>query len=159
MTTIVELVERSELTRVGGNLLRHEIPKRAIYVRNSVLVWLEDNLDELQTDGYVPGASTPKQQVVALFRAFIRGDDPSNFMLPTLMEPNENWVWELRTPDLRLFGWFYRRGCFIVTGVNTKKVCVDQRLYGGYRDECVSWRNRSELEPPIVLEGRHKDVF
>lgn len=59
-----------------------------MYARTTVVDWLLENLNDLEADGYVEGASTPKQQVVAHFRSFIRGDDMRLFMAPRLMRPN-----------------------------------------------------------------------
>lgn len=159
MPTIEELAKASAVVKFGGGLLRYEIPERAIYGTSEVITWIKGNINGLETDGYIHGAATPKQQLASLLRAYVRGDSYEDFMLPKIMSPNSAWVWELRTHDLRLFGWFYRRGCFIVTDIDTKANCTDNALYNGYRDQCVAWRDACELTPPLVTEGYHEDVF
>ncbi|KAJ03311.1 hypothetical protein [Sulfitobacter mediterraneus] len=159
MATIEDLVKEKILIRIGGNLLRHEMPQRAMLATAEVVDWIKGNLDDLQSDGYVEGASTPKMQAAALFRSFVRGDNPVAFKLPRVMVPREEWVWEFRTDDLRFFGWFYRKGCFVITGVNTKENCRDRGLYHGYQTECIRWRGSVDLDPPVVTEGEHIDVL
>jgi hypothetical protein len=55
----------------------------------------------------------------ALFNTFLSGGDVRSFP-PKCLQPVEDGVWELRTHDLRFFGWFWRRGVFVTAEADTK---------------------------------------
>lgn len=69
------------------------------------------------------------------------------------MRPVGNGVWELKTADLRLFGWFVQKDCFIVCDCDTTLRVKQMRLYPGYRDQAVRFRERLDLDEPKFIAG------
>ena len=61
-------------------------------------------------------------------------------------------MWELKTPDLRLFGWFNVRDSFIITEIDLTHRVKMYNLYAGYAGQVVRKRTQLELnEPKSVL--------
>jgi hypothetical protein len=62
-------------------------------------------------------------------------------------------VWELKTVDLRLFGWFHRRDCFVCSAVDDATRVKSVPLYSGYRDQAVHDRESIDLDEPKFVPG------
>lgn len=129
-----------------------EQPQRLIYALPSVIEWMENELPGLETDGYIEGALRPKEQAAVLFYDVISGKDPLT-MAPRCMMPNKHGVWELRTHDLRIFGFFSRKGVFIATSADTKARCKVTGTYGKHRRDAVQARETLDLDPPKFVPG------
>jgi hypothetical protein len=123
---------------------------------------MRKNLPSLEPDGFVDGAIRPNQQTYQLMKDFIRGADLFSddwFPKPLMPRDNAHGIWELRTPDLRFFGWFVRRGVLIVASVETKVRLVQHKLYDGHREQAVVMRDNLDLDEPKFLNGEQSDVF
>lgn len=158
MATPAQLKDDGILIGVGGNLAPHECAMRIMYTFPEVTDWLTKQLPHITSDGYIDGDVTPYQQAVQQINTYIRGDDYENWMLPHLLRPEEHGVWELRTADLRFFGWFHTKCVFILSRVATKSDC-NKNGYGPYRNECVQKRDKVDLDEPKFIEGELSDVF
>lgn len=62
-------------------------------------------------------------------------------------------VWELKTPDLRVFGWFYRKDCFIGHVANHTEIVKKYRLYHGHAGEVARFRDSLALDEPKYVPG------
>ena len=62
-------------------------------------------------------------------------------------------IWELKTIDLRLFGWFHRRDCFVCSAVDDATRVKSIPLYSGYRDQAVHDRSTLDLDEPKFISG------
>lgn len=156
MSTPAELVATGRLIRIDVPLLPGEQSFRRLFGTPQVAKWLKETLPGIRSDGFVPGAATPREQALALFRSFIRGD-ALDTMPPKCMTPTEEGVWELRTSDLRFFGWFWRPGTFIASAADTKERCLRHRLYAGYRGQTARERRNLQLDPPTFVPGSNTD--
>lgn len=83
---------------------------------------------------------TPKEQLFDLFRTFIVGEKLRSDEQFHVMRPDEHAVWELKTPDLRIFGWFLAQDQFAGIYGNWAEDVKAHGLYPGYRDEIVRRR-------------------
>ena len=72
--------------------------------------------------GRLESALTPKEQLVERLRQWMAGDPMSYGPMFRDMNPREDEVWELKTADLRIFGWMYRPLEFVA-------------VRGGYTDD------------------------
>jgi len=158
MPTPKSIEEQGLLTRIEVELDADEQPQRLLYAHNRVVTWLEEILPNLETDNYVPGALRPEDQADALFYQFISGRT-SMHMAPNCLKPEQEGVWELRTHDLRLFGWFWRKGVFIFTAIDQAKRCKDLHLYAGYINQTKHDRENLDLDPPKFAPGGLLDVL
>ena len=160
MATTKQLVDSGRLVKVEGNLLPHQLPQRCIYALPRAIRWMNNDLPTIRTDGVVEGALEPLEQADALINDFLSGIPPDMWvMAPHLMHPHENGVWELRTPDLRFFGWFWRRGIFILSAIGTAEMCKQRNLYHGYQTQCLHDMRALDLDPPCFTDGGIEDVF
>ncbi len=128
MATIPTLLERGELVKITVRLKRGEQPGRYIYGFPEFLGWLNNDLPNLET-GRLQADASPKEQMNNLLYRWI-SDKQMNYgrMLNDLM-PKGSETWEMKTPDLRVFGWIYRPKIFIA-------------LFGDYAD-LYKGKNRS----------------
>ena len=57
-----------------------------------------------------------------------------------IMRPNRNGVWELKTPDVRFFGWFACKDCFVAAEAASAEQVKAHSLYHGYSNQVVYQR-------------------
>lgn len=159
MATIAELCGRGIVEQIEVELEAGELPERLVYCHPRVVKWLENVLPTLQTDGYIAGALTPSEQAATFLHQFIAGR-PISSMPPRTMRPESDGIWELRTHDLRFFGWFWKKGVFVLSAIDTKARCVKiQGLYGGYREQSKTDRDTIDLDEPKYILGEIEDVL
>jgi len=159
MTTIDQLVRREKLLKLEDVLDPGELEERLIYLHPRVAAWMDQNLETLENDGFYDNVPSPQQQADDLFYEFISGADINSDWPPHAMIPNVTGVWELRTADLRFFGWFWRKSIFLLTAIDTAARCKDYALYAGYRDQCTHDRTEFDLAPPAFCMGELSDVL
>lgn len=159
MTTIGQLVAQGRLLKLEDVLDPGELEDRLIYLHPRVASWMDENMETLENDGFYDNVPSPQQQADDLFYEVISGADIISDWPPHAMIPSDTGVWELRTADLRFFGWFWRKGIFLLTGIDTKERCQTYSLYSGYRDQCVRDREEFNLEPPAFCTGDLHDVL
>ncbi len=156
MTTAQGLAGAGLLVRVEIALDPDEQPQRLVYVLPAVRDWMATILPNFASDGFVSGAATPFEQADALLYDFIIGKAAFE-MAPRCMRPRAHGVWELRTYDLRLFGFFWRRGVFIATSADTKARCKAQGAYAEHRSNAMRTRDELDLDPPKFMIGSDPD--
>jgi hypothetical protein len=66
-------------------------------------------------------------------------------------------IWELKTADLRLFGWFLQKDCFIVSDIDDTGRIKQSNLYRGYCLQAVRRRDALELNEPKFIRGDNPD--
>jgi hypothetical protein len=162
MATLSALCAQGKLERVTGVPKAGELPVRTMYLVPRAATWMRTHLPTLQSDGFVDGALSPNQQAYQLVRSFVLGNDlfaDEWFPKPLRPHGSGHGIWELRTPDLRFFGWFVKRGQFVVSTVATKDALMTHNLYDGYRNQAVADRNDLDLDEPKYLDGEPDDVF
>ena len=150
MATIIDLVAAGELEKFDPELEPNELEHRFIYLHLSVLTRLTEELPQWESIWRVE--QSPLQQLDALVEIFSSGESLTiGTRLKTLNHLGEG-VWELKTPDLRLFGWFNVRDSFIITEIDLTHRVKMYNLYAGYAGQVVRKRTQLELnEPKSVL--------
>lgn len=149
MPTKEECLAAGVLEKVRGNLRPHQMATRLLMATSDVATWMKTELTTLVTDDFVQADLAPKLQAVVFCNKFVAGEDFST-PLPHEMRGHPDGVWELRTADLRFFGWFPERNVFIIAAIDTAKKCKDLDLYKGYQTQVA--RIRGELN---VCDGRY----
>ncbi len=77
------------------------------------------------------------------------------------MEPSTDEVWEMKTADLRLFGWMYQRRKFIVVRggyADDYKEPTKTRTYADERREVVRARDALPLDDPKLVRGKFDEL-
>lgn len=132
---------------------------RSIYIGELAGQWIHENLKTLKSDGVFEGVETPSQQLADVFRRLMVNEPIHNFRPKTLIE-HPDWIHELRTPDLRIFGWFWRRRDFIASVISTKRKLADRNItYQGCIAQCCAHRNSLDLDPPKFIHGEINDLL
>lgn len=154
MPTPGDAVAEGLLHKVDGGLDAAEQEQRLPYAMPRAVRWMNDKLEGLDADGFFENAPSPMEQAEELFYSFISGEDlESGDLPPHVMMPSKEGVWELRTFDLRFFGWFWRKGIFIISSVDQALNCKKTGLYAVYRNQCVKDRQAFGFDEPSFVEG------
>jgi hypothetical protein len=137
-----------------------------MYALPHVIEWFRNDLKHVKPElsegrkhELQHGVQSPVEQLDSFFHDFITGGDLEAYEDAHMMFPNEMGVWELKTSDIRLFGWVPERCSFIIANAASAAACKDRGLYAGYRDDTVRRRNSLDLDEPKFLMGGCSYVF
>lgn len=101
-------------------------------------------------------AQTPKEQLDGILLKWIGGRSIEYRRMFNDLTPMKDEVWELKTPDLRIFGWIYRPRVFIASFVDYAdwyKAPRPSRSYEDARTRTIDMRNKLDLEEPKFTSG------
>lgn len=103
----------------------------------------------------------PKKQAAVLLKNFVTGVEFEPRINFWHMRPHKDDIYELKTADLRIFGWFYRPRVFVAALAATFEETHDvPGVHAKYRDDVIKMRDDLDLEPPKWVVGAEaKDVF
>ena len=62
-------------------------------------------------------------------------------------------IWEFKTPDLRIFGWFVRRNHFVADEGWQADATKESNLYAGFANQTVHTRTTLDLDEPKHVTG------
>lgn len=97
---------------------------------------------------------SPLEQVDALIETFCSGKPLSvGRSFKHLYYRNVFGVWELKTADVRMFGWFPLKDHFVVSDCNLAGFIKQHSLYHGYSTQTQKDRDLLNLDPPKFIEG------
>ena len=151
MATLAEMADKGELLWLDPEFPANEIVHRHIYVIPKVRDWIEVGLPRIRSQWET--SITAEEQFWQLVDEFCGGlpmKYPHGFRH---LRPAGSGVWEMKTPDLRLFGWFYRKDTFIITKPMDANFVKDHNLYAGCCNEVRSFRAAFALDEPKHVEG------
>ncbi|WP_139834709.1 hypothetical protein [Thalassospira sp. MCCC 1A03138] len=172
MSTVRKLVEDGQLQKFECELEASALPQRYIYATPEVAQFVEEELGNAQTL-YPENSVSPAEQLDDVFHQYCSGGSITVAGACYWMGANKRHdnlkelriapkdVWEFKTTDLRIFGWFHEVNIFIVTNIKMKSTLEQLReerdldLYPGLCEEAVTKRTRLGLEPkkrPTYLE-------
>jgi hypothetical protein len=155
MATFDSLLKDKQLIRVSLKLRRGQFPERKIYAFPGCVEWMRNEVPKLAT-GRLASAFTPQEQLVERFRQWIAGDPMQYGPMFHDMEPRTDDVWEMKTADLRIFGWMYRPRQFIaVRGgyADNYKEPTKTKSYADERREVVRAREALPLDGDKFVRG------
>jgi hypothetical protein len=155
MATLFELCDNGVLIRLDAGLGDGEFDERRIYLIPKVRDWIERDLPTLQSTYQLE--LTPAEQLYALFYQFCVGKPLAGGGRYKKLNPRDRHVWELKTGDLRIFGWFPQMDVFIVCAIHDATRVKEIQLYAGFREEVVRVRNTMPLDEPKCIEGDEYD--
>jgi len=150
MATLATLVQRGVLQLIDLPL-DGELPMRMFYGRPMFVEWLSTRLPTQPAD--LGGRQSPSEQVDELLYQFITGQPLRDKYDLHPLNPDHLGVWELKTTDVRIFGWFQVRDVFIAINGAMAKQLKDLKMYGGYRGEVCQVRDRLDLDEPKYVHG------
>ena len=108
----------------------------------------------MKAQAFYPEDIAPRQQAASILKQYITGKPFVGSRMFKRLSPLSDDVWELRTPDLRFFGWIPRKDVFLaVRGdlfVNLKN---DATLYEKHRIATKAVRASINHDEPKYLRG------
>lgn len=157
MSTLVELVASGQLLRFDPELGPDTLEERQIYMLSRVPEQITSRIVGTTSDRHLE--ISPEEQLDALLADFCEGVELLFDEHFKCLTPHENGVWELKTPDIRIFGWFHQKDCFVVSAVDAKWRIVELNLYRPYINEAAWLRaNLFGEQAPCVMGSDPDDV-
>jgi hypothetical protein len=160
MATFSILLDERRLIRITVPLARGQFHERKIYALPDCFRWIVEDVPKMKT-GRANSASTPHEQIVERFRQWMSGDPIANGPMFHDMRPVEDAAWELKTDDLRVFGWMYKPREFIaVCGgyADDYKPPTKTKNYADDRRTVVKARDELPLDGTKHVEGDFDDL-
>jgi len=151
MSTLVHLSAEGALQRWEPALRAEEQALRAIYLHPRAVDWLTHTLPELEPTWNLE--VDPAEELDAFANVFFRGETLAFDKQVKPLRHISAGIWELKTAELRLFGWFASRDIFICSAVDSATKIKQHRLYAGYRDQAVRDRVALNLDEPKFVSG------
>jgi hypothetical protein len=153
------LNEQKLLTRVTLRLPTGQFHERKMYAYPECVEWMRQV--PTMTTGRVASDFTPQEQLVERLRQWMAGDRMEYGRMFHDMEPQADDVWEMKTADLRLFGWMYRRREFIaVRGgyADDYKEPTKTKNYADERREVIKARDALPLDGDKYVKGNFDEL-
>jgi hypothetical protein len=157
MATIETLVTEGALTKIEVPLPAGALEIRLFYGTESFVNWLKTGLPNMQAPSDAQWDHA--EQVDDLLLRYSIGEALSYGPQFHALHPGHRGVVELKTSDVRIFGWFYRRDVFIATNGHDTTFIKERGLYAGYRDEACRLRDQLNLDPPKFITGSMDNDF
>jgi hypothetical protein len=156
MATVLELVLAQKLFKLDPALEANEREWRWIYALPDFKTRVETGLptwvSQWQTD------QSPTQQLDAFLEVYCSGETITYGRQFKPLVHLGDGVWELKTPDLRLLGWFHKRNCFIGGAIDTAYKVKNHNLYPGYVGAVIRLRDQLDLDEPKFVPGDDPNV-
>ncbi len=150
MATLLELAAHT-LHRLDPVLDKGQREARTIYGSEGFRVWAEKTLPRLTSSWDIE--VTPEEQFDALASIFCSGAVLTYKWQFSPIRHIADGIWELKTADLRIFGWFARKDCFIAVVADTTERVKRHRLYHGYAGAVARYRAALDLDEPKFIAG------
>ena len=158
MATLDYLLEKGFLVRHDASLEHDEQPVRYVYYPDGFRDWVSNVLQPAPRDR--SRNLTPLEQVEQALFDFVIGRPVVYGWHCKKLMPRKHDVWELRTEDVRLFGWAPRKGSFIVVCGELKKRLKRAEDYTPFIEWTRTFRDNLDIESPKALTGDNPyDVF
>jgi hypothetical protein len=157
MATLDILTNRSTpaLHRIEVPLEAGEMPRRLLYGIPDFISWLTNELPCLQP-GRLKASETPQEQIDYRFYQWIAGHEIKYDRMFKDLMPSQDEVWELKTVDIRVFGWIYRPCVFISVLGDYADLYKGSRATNNYStaiNEVKRTRQLIELDEPKYTGG------
>ena len=143
MATIDTLLSAGLLLKYEPELPRAALSERVIYMTPHFQDWAVDKLMKRK-----PSKGThlsPFYQMIDRFDAFCRGEFFEANHMFKMLSPKNHSVWEMKTVDVRIFGYFTKRDCFIAVDGQMKNALTITERYQKHIGNVVQIRERLGL--------------
>jgi hypothetical protein len=153
MPTIADLVNSGAIVKIDVDLAPRDQPLRLLYGTPQFIGWLQEVLGGAEPPRLL-GHSSITEQIDDLFYSFLSGQQLIFTRQFRVVRAEENAVWELKTLDVRIFGWFMARDCFVAVYGNWADAIKDHDLYRGYRIAIRRLRRELGIDTTLCVRGR-----
>lgn len=156
MPTITDLIESGAIVKIDVELAPRDQPLRLLYGTPQFIAWLQQVLAGAQPLQRLGHASVA-EQIDDLFYSFLSGQQLVFTRQFRVVRAEDNAVWELKTPDVRIFGWFMAKDCFVAVFGNWADTIKDHDLYRGYRIAIRRLRRELGIDATLCVKGVEPD--
>ncbi|UYN96676.1 MAG: hypothetical protein KIT25_07025 [Enhydrobacter sp.] len=150
MATIPILEAKGDLLPYEPDFEHDEFPSRWIHQAPDFPAWL-GKLQEEEPDQ--PRNLSPFEQVEQLLFDYAVGRPMIYARDRRLLEPVGFHVWEMKTLDVRLFGWLPMRRHLVLVCGEMKRHLKPSSRYKPFVDRVVAFRDKLDLDRPKFLMG------
>lgn len=158
MATLEHLANSGKIKKPNVDLEDNEMPLRVIYLSLACDTWLVADL--VPVARFAGRKLTPYEQVDQIFYEFVIGRPMAYSVDYRKLEPLTEHVWELKTQDARLFGWFAKKGHFVVVCAALKNQVRKFKDYAPFVAKVVAFRQALDLDEPKMITGvTHAEVL
>jgi hypothetical protein len=151
MATVIDLDRRGDLFKLDA-LERGEREFRELYASPLLHGWINDVLPAMVSSWSIQ--LSPLEQFVALAEIFCSGE---RLVYGNQFKPLTHIVdgiWELKTEDIRVFGWFPKNNCFVGAVADDATRIKTHRLYHGYVNVTTKrFLETLDLDEPKYIAG------
>lgn len=156
MATLIELAQKGFLFRYGPQLGSKELEQRLVYITKTARSWMEHSLLALNPTWTTE--ISPDEQVYDLLAEFCAGGPLKYDHQFKVLSPRGEGIWELKTPDVRLFGWFPHKDCFVIVNGEATQKLKNQKsdkldLYKRNIAQASAFRRMLQLDEPKYVAG------
>lgn len=161
MATIDTILASRVLIDIRVPLKRGQFYERWIYVYPKCVEWMRNDVPKMVT-GRLQAPQTPKEQLHNRIQEWIAGERMDYGPMFSRLTPHSDFVLELKTPDLRIFGWMYQPKKFVaVFGdyADDYKHPTKTKDYGDARRTVVKARDSLPLDGIKYVTGAFNDLI
>lgn len=151
MATLLDRVREGRLAKLEPVLSWRQQEARLIYVSPRAQDWMTNKLIDEVSDRILE--TSPLEQLDEFINTYCAGGQLTFERQFRPIRHISDGIWELKTPDVRLFGWFAARDVFVCSAGDTKYRVKKYNLVAGYRDEAVRARLNLNLNEPSFVAG------
>lgn len=151
MATTLELVNSEALFKLDASLSPTEQEWRFVYTLPDLKRWFETDLPTLASTWEIE--QSPSEQMDALMWIFCSGQTLTFDRQFKPLNHIGNGIWELKTADLRMFGWFPKKDHFIGTDANLTDLIKRLNMYRPYCEQALRRRENLDLDEPKFIDG------
>jgi len=156
MATLEHLIATGKLKKHEPDLEDAELPERVVCFTPELDTWLYDVLRIASRDR---GRDlTPFEQTEQIFYDFVIGRPMAYSIHIRQLDPLRQHVWELKTTDVRILGWFPKKAHFVAVCGALKKVIPRAKHYAPLINSVVDFRATLDLDEPKSIEGATLNV-
>lgn len=151
MATLVELANAGFLHKYDPELAANLQEDRMLYASERLRDYLHDTLPRLGSSWNIE--TSPLEQFDALMEVYTSGDVLTYGHTLNPLRHVADGVWELKTADLRIFGWFPVMDVFVGVVADLAQRVKEHHLYNGYAGDVVRFRDALDLDEPKFIAG------
>ena len=151
MATLINLEHSGHLIRVDAELGPREFEDRQLWISPRLRDWADATLPGLGSSWKID--ESPAEQFATLVYEFCSGKTLASGLRFKSLRPIVSGVWELKTADLRVMGWFPVMDGFVGVVADTSERIKSHRLYAGYISDVVRFRDQLDLDCPKHIPG------
>jgi hypothetical protein len=149
MATITTLLDEKKLIRVTVPLARRQFHERKIYASPVCVEWMRNDVPQMVT-GEIQSDTPPRDQMILRLRQWMAGLPMAENRMFRNLRPLEDGVWELKTEDLRFFGWLWCPRELVITRCGYADHYKEPNKIKNYTDEI---RNVIADRTALQLDG------